>query len=56
MILIMPDIKGNVEFIDLNFGKVVNDSLIGNLSLIADVDGRGFTLEKLDTRIKWKRL
>ncbi|NNC69322.1 MAG: translocation/assembly module TamB, partial [Flavobacteriaceae bacterium] len=44
--------KGQVEFIDLDFGKIVNDSLIGKLSLIADVDGQGFTLDKLDTRIK----
>ncbi len=44
--------KGQVEFVDLDFGKIVNDSLIGKLSLVADVDGKGFTLEKLDTRIK----
>ncbi len=43
---------GNVEFIDLEFGKIVNDSLIGQLSLIADVDGKGFTLENLNTSIK----
>ncbi len=46
--------KGKVEFIDLDFGKIVNDSLIGKLSLVADVDGQGFTLETLDTRIKGK--
>ncbi|NNC69994.1 MAG: translocation/assembly module TamB, partial [Flavobacteriaceae bacterium] len=44
--------KGQVEFIDLDFGKIVNDSLIGKLSLVADVDGQGFTLDKLDTRIR----
>ncbi len=43
---------GNVEFIDLDFGKIVNDSLIGKLSLMADVDGKGFTLENLNTSIK----
>ena len=43
---------GNVEFVDLEFGKIVNDSLVGKMSLIADVDGQGFTLENLNTSIK----
>ena len=43
---------GKVEFIDLDFGKLVNDSLVGKLSLIADVDGKGFTLDKINTSIK----
>ncbi len=43
---------GKIEFIDVEFGKIVNDSLIGKLSLIADVDGKGFTLEKINTSIK----
>ena len=43
---------GNVEFVDLEFGKIVNDSLIGKLSLVADVDGSGFTLENINTSIK----
>ena len=44
--------EGRVEFIDLEFGKIVNDSLIGKLSLMADVKGKGFTLENLDTDIR----
>ena len=43
---------GKVELIDLEFGKVVQDSLISKISLIADVDGQGFTLEKINTSIK----
>ncbi|MDX5585656.1 MAG: translocation/assembly module TamB domain-containing protein [Aureibaculum sp.] len=43
---------GNVEFIDLDFGKIVNDSLIGKMSLVALVDGQGFTLEKINTSLK----
>ncbi|MCF6347995.1 MAG: translocation/assembly module TamB [Flavobacteriaceae bacterium] len=43
---------GHVEFVDLEFGKIVNDSLVGKLSLIADVDGTGFTLENINTSIK----
>ena len=43
---------GKVEFVDLELGKIVNDSLIGKLSLIADVEGKGFTLEKINTSVK----
>ncbi len=42
---------GTVEFVDLQFGKIVNDSLIGNLSLIADVKGRGFNMDNINTNI-----
>ena len=44
--------KGKVEFIDLAFGTIIKDSLVGQLSLIADVEGKGFTLEKLSTKVK----
>ena len=44
--------KGNVEFIDLDLGRMINDSLVGKLSLIADVEGKGFTLETLKTKVK----
>ncbi len=43
---------GKVEFVDLDFGKIVQDSLIGKLSFVADVDGKGFTLEKINTSFK----
>lgn len=43
--------KGRVEFVDLQFGKLVNDSLIGNLSLIADVKGKGFNLDNINTNV-----
>ena len=43
---------GNVEFIDFDFGKIVNDSLIGEMSMVAEVDGQGFTLEKINTSLK----
>lgn len=46
--------KGSIELIDLEFGELVKDSLIGKLSLVADVDGKGFTLEKLNTKIQGK--
>ena len=44
--------KGHVKIIDFELGKFVGDSLIGQLSLDADIDGRGFTLEDVNTRIK----
>ena len=44
--------KGKVEFIDLEFGNLIKDSLVGKLSLIADVEGKGFTLETLKTKLK----
>ncbi len=43
---------GKIEFVDVEFGKIINDSLVGKLSLIADVDGQGFTLEKINTSVK----
>lgn len=44
--------KGNIKIIDFELGRFVNDSLIGKLSLDAAVNGKGFTLENLDTSFK----
>ena len=44
--------KGKIELIDFNLGEIIKDSLVGKLSLIADVDGRGFTRESLNTQLK----
>jgi hypothetical protein len=44
--------KGEVEFIDLELGSIIKDSLVGQLSLIADVEGKGFTLKTLNTKVK----
>ncbi len=43
---------GKIEFVDLEFGRLIKDSLVGKLSLIADVKGKGFSLEKINTSIK----
>lgn len=43
---------GKVKIIDFELGKMVNDPLIGKLSMEADVDGKGFTLEKMNTSVK----
>jgi len=42
--------KGKIELIDYNLGEIINDSLVGHLSLIADVDGSGFTRKSLNTK------
>ena len=43
---------GKLELVDLEFGRLIKDSLVGKLSLIADVKGKGFSLEKINTSIK----
>lgn len=42
---------GKVELKDFKLGKFVNDSLIGELSMIGEIDGKGFTLESISTII-----
>jgi len=44
--------RGKVEFIDLELGNIIKDSLVGKLSLVADVEGKGFTLETLKTKVE----
>lgn len=43
--------NGKIELIDFDLGKIMKDRNVGLLSLIADVDGRGFTKEKLNTSL-----
>lgn len=43
---------GHIKIIDLELGEIVNDPLIGLLSMEADIDGEGFTLEKMNTAVK----
>lgn len=43
---------GDIRFVDVEFGKLIQDSLVGQLSLIAEVEGKGFTLETINTSIK----
>jgi hypothetical protein len=42
---------GDIELIDFNLGRVLKDSLVGKLSMVAQVDGQGFTKEKLNTSV-----
>ena len=43
--------KGKIELIDFKLNKILNDSLVGNLSLTANVEGKGFTKESLNTQV-----
>jgi hypothetical protein len=44
--------KGTVSVEDLKLGNLVGDPLIGEFSMEAEVEGKGFTLEHLDTQVK----
>ena len=43
--------KGKIELIDFNLGKFVNDSLIGELSMVGEVNGKGTTIENINIKI-----
>lgn len=44
--------KGNIIFEAFDLGQLINDPLVKTTSLNLDVDGKGFTLKNLDTKIK----
>ncbi|MFV9551189.1 translocation/assembly module TamB domain-containing protein [Algibacter sp. PT7-4] len=46
------DYKGNIIFKQFDFGIFLNDSNVGEASLDVNVDGKGFTTEKVDTQVK----
>ncbi|MCF6351009.1 MAG: translocation/assembly module TamB [Flavobacteriaceae bacterium] len=43
--------QGKIELIDFELGKIIKDTLVGKLSMVADVDGIGFTKETLNTSV-----
>ncbi len=43
--------KGQLELEDLELGLLLNDSLIGQFSLIGGVEGQGFKVDNLNTRV-----
>ncbi len=45
---------GKIELTDFKLGDFVRDSLIGELSMEGEIDGRGFTLDSISTIIKGK--
>lgn len=44
--------KGEIEITDFELGKFLNNPLIGKFSIVAAVDGKGFTLAKMNTAVK----
>ena len=44
--------KGKLELIDFNLEKYAKDSLLGKLSMVAEIDGRGFKMDNVNSRIK----
>lgn len=45
------DYKGNIIFEQFDFGVFLNDPNVGKASLNVNVDGKGFTTEKVDTKV-----
>lgn len=43
---------GNIVLDEFNIGELINDPLVKTTSLNLDVDGKGFTLENLNTDVK----
>ncbi|HSQ46014.1 MAG TPA: hypothetical protein VLM44_03745, partial [Lutibacter sp.] len=43
---------GQVAVIDFALGSILNNPSMGNLTAEADVDGKGFTLDKMNTSVK----
>jgi len=43
--------KGDVEFIDVDLGKIIGNKLVGKLSMKAKVNGKGFTKKDLNTTV-----
>ena len=46
------DYKGKIIFDQFDFGIFLNDPKVGKASLDFDVNGKGFTAEKIDTQVK----
>ncbi len=44
--------KGDIVFKDFDFGVFLNDTNVGLASLDFDVEGKGFTTDKVDTQVK----
>ncbi|MFD0763161.1 translocation/assembly module TamB domain-containing protein [Lutibacter aestuarii] len=43
---------GHIKVVDFELGEIIGDPLVGQISLEADIEGEGFTLEKINTAVK----
>ena len=46
------DYSGNIVLDEFDLGQFINDETLGSTSLNLDVNGKGFTLENLNTQVK----
>ena len=46
--------KGNVKIVDFKLGEIIQNPLIGKISLEANINGKGFTFENINTSVKGK--
>ncbi len=46
--------KGSLALNDFKLGRIIKDSLVGLLSINAEIDGKGLTLKSLNTSVKAK--
>lgn len=44
--------KGKIELVDFKLGEFVRDSLIGDFSMVGEVEGQGFSIDKISIGIK----
>ncbi len=44
--------KGKIELVDFKLGEFVKDSLIGDFSMVGEVEGQGFSIDKIAIKIK----
>ncbi|MCF6297818.1 MAG: translocation/assembly module TamB [Flavobacteriaceae bacterium] len=43
---------GKIELEHFNLGKVINNPLVGHLSMVSEVEGQGFKMNNVNTKIK----
>ncbi|UCE93979.1 MAG: translocation/assembly module TamB [Flavobacteriaceae bacterium] len=43
--------KGKVELVDFELGEFVKDSLIGELSMIGEIEGQGFSIDNISIKV-----
>jgi len=44
--------KGKIELVDFKLGVFVRDSLIGDFSMVGEVEGQGFSIDKMSIGVK----
>ncbi len=44
--------KGKIELVDFKLGEFVKDTLIGDFSMVGEVEGQGFSIDKISIGVK----